>query len=130
MFVSVLKSLHFTCATLTVLKFSTHDCQACESMIGIDSRVAFEMGLAFIDVDLRDPETYRKYRPILLRQHPFKSGLALPSYLLVGDLDGDAAVHGEIVGAIPEQEFRACIQSLMPDANLVTASAVPARRAD
>ena len=115
---------------LTLLEFSTHDCQGCESMIGIDSRVAGEMGLFFIDVDLRDPETYRKYRPILLRQHHLKSGLALPSYLLVGDLEGDAEVHGEIVGAMPEQEFRACIQNLLPDATQVMAHAVPAGSGD
>lgn len=129
-FVSVLQSLYSTCAMLTLLKFSTHDCQACQSMVGIDSRVAAGMGLAFIDVDLRNPETYRTYRPILLRQHPLKSGLALPSYLLVSDLEGDAEVQGEIVGAMPEQEFRTCLLSLMPDATLVTASAAPAGPGD
>lgn len=115
---------------LTLLKFSTHDCQACERMVGVDSRVAAGMGLAFIDVDLRNPETYRKFRPILLRQHPAKSGLALPSYLLVSDLEGDAEVHGEIVGAMSEQEFRTCIQSLMPDATRVTAKAALAGPGD
>ena len=98
---------------LTLLKFSTHDCPACQSMVGIDARVAAGLGLKFIDVDLRNPDSYRHYRPILLRQHPLKSEVALPSYLLVSDLEGDAQVHGEIVGAMPEQEFLSRIQDLI-----------------
>lgn len=117
-------------AMLTLLKFSTHDCPACQSMVGIDARVTAELGLDFIDVDLRNPETYRKYRSILLRQHPLKSTLSLPCYLLVSDPEGEAQIHGEIVGAMPEQEFRSRLQSLMDDAASVRQSAAPARPDD
>jgi hypothetical protein len=111
-------------AMLTLLKFSTHDCQACQRMRAIDSRVASELGLAFVDVDLRHPEIYGRYRQILLRQHPLKSTLALPSYLLVSDPDGDAIIHTELVGSMPESEFRSQLQALIP-AQAAGSSALP-----
>lgn len=111
---------------LTLLKYSTHDCHACQSMAAIDSKVATELGLAFVDVDLRSPEIYKRYRRILLEQHPLKSALALPCYLLVGDPEGRAVIHAEIVGAMPEQEFRSRLQALIRELPSVMASAAPA----
>lgn len=111
---------------LALLKFSTHDCHACQSMAAIDAMVAAELDLAFVDVDLRNPEVYRHYRPILLRQHPLKGTLALPSYLLVSDPEGQAQIHAEIVGAMPEQDFRSRLQSLVSEGARVMASAAPA----
>jgi hypothetical protein len=95
-------------------------------MTAIDSKVATELGLGFTDVDLRNPMVYGRYRHILLRQHPLKSTLSLPCYLLVSDPEGEAQIHGEIVGAMPEQEFRSRLQSLMDDAASVRQSAAPA----
>lgn len=111
---------------LTLLKYSTHDCHACQSMAAIDSKVAAELGLAFIDVDLCNPEIYKHYRRILLEQHPLKSALALPSYLLVSDPEEWAQIHAEIVGAMPEQEFRSRLQALIRRVSSVMASAAPA----
>jgi hypothetical protein len=113
-------------AMLTLLKFSTHDCHACQSMASIDSKVAAELGLAFVDVDMRDTELYRRFRHVLLRQHPGKSAVALPSYFLMSDQEGDAQVHAELVGAMPEPEFRSHLESLIRAVNSVTVSAAPA----
>lgn len=78
-------------------------------MAEFDSTVATELGLDFVDVDMRDPESYRPYRPILLRQHPLKTELALPAYLLVNDADGECVIHAEINGAMPRDRFRALV---------------------
>jgi hypothetical protein len=111
---------------LTLLKFSAHDCHACQSMVSIDSKVAAELGLAFVDVDMRDTELYRRFRHVLLRQYPTKSAVALPSYFLVSDPEGNADVHAELVGAMPEPEFRSRLESLIREANTVTLRAAPA----
>jgi hypothetical protein len=111
---------------LTLLKFSTHDCHACQSMAAIDAKVAAELGLGFVDVDMRDPEIYGRHRHLLLRQHPMKHVVALPSYFLVSDPEGEARIHSEFVGAMPEQEFRSRLEALIREATPVTAGAAPA----
>ncbi len=115
---------------LTLLKFSTQDCPACESMAAIDSQVATDMGLAFVNVDMRDPETYRHYRQVLLRRHPSKNMLALPSYFLVSDPEGDAEIYGEVIGSMAEQEFRSMLLELMAAAPAAGSWAVPAGQGD
>jgi hypothetical protein len=79
---------------------------------------------------MKDTALYKRFRHILLQQHPSRSSLALPTYLLVSDPDGQALVHAEIVGAMPEQEFRSRIQGLIPEATQVRASAAPAGPGD
>jgi hypothetical protein len=78
-----------------------------------DSAVATGLGLDFVDVDMTDPEAYRPYRPILLRQHPLKTELSLPAYLLVDDGDGRCSVRAEINGAMPQEQFRVLIATQM-----------------
>lgn len=93
-------------ARLTLLKYSTHDCPACQAMAPFDVQVATAMGLAFVDVDLKSPEIYGRYRKILLQQYPLKRELGLPTYLLVEQPEGAFAIHGEISGGMPEPAFR------------------------
>jgi hypothetical protein len=93
-------------ANQTLIKFSTHDCSACQFMSGFDERVAEEMGLAFLDVNMKNPTTYRAYRRFLLSHHPGTHEISLPTYLLVRDPEGDFSVCGEIVGAMQEEVFR------------------------
>lgn len=57
---------------LTLLKYSTHDCSICQAAAAYDSRIANELGLAFVDVNLRDPDIYRRFRLVLLHQYPLK----------------------------------------------------------
>lgn len=64
------------------------------------------MGLAFLDVNMKNPIAYRAYRRILLSCYPGTHEISLPTYLLVRDLEGDFSVQGEIVGAMQEEAFR------------------------
>lgn len=90
-------------------------------MVGIDSRVAAEHDLTFIDVNINDTETYKHYRPILLEQHPERTSIALPTYLLVSDPDNNHQIHGEITGAMSEAEFREHLSGLIQKQTLKAA---------
>jgi hypothetical protein len=110
-------SMHTTSTRmLTLIKFSTKDCPACQHMAGFDATVASEMGADFIDVDMRDPASYRPYRPILLGQHPLKHELGLPAYLLVEDINKECVVRAEIEGAMPRERFQAELKALIETA--------------
>ena len=100
-------------ALLTLLKYSTHDCPACQGMAAFDATVAMAMGLALIDVDMKSPEIYGRYRKILLRQYPLKRELGLPTYLLVENPDGVFVIRGEISGGMPEPTFRDKLRGLV-----------------
>ncbi len=100
-------------ARLTLLKYSTHDCPACQGMAPFDARVATSMGLSFVDVDLKSPEVYGRYRKILLQQYPLKRELGLPTYLLVENPEVAFAIHGEIAGGMPEPAFRDRLRRLL-----------------
>jgi hypothetical protein len=41
----------------TLMKFSTHDCPACQEMAGFDAAVAAELGFAFVDIDMKNIES-------------------------------------------------------------------------
>lgn len=75
-------------------------------MSGFDERVAKELSLYFLDVNMKNPVAYRAYRRILLSHHPGAHEISLPTYLLVRDPEGDFSVQGEIVGAMQEEAFR------------------------
>lgn len=81
---------------LTLLKYSTHDCPNCQAAATYDSRIAKELGLAFVDVDLRDPDINGRFRLVLLHQYPLKKELKVPTYILTDDPEGTFTVHGEI----------------------------------
>ncbi len=98
---------------LTLLKYSTHDCSICQRMATFDTRVAAELGLAFMDVDMKNPLIYGRYRKVLLHHYPLKQNLGLPTYLLVDNPDGDFSIHGEIAGGLSEHRFQARLQELL-----------------
>ncbi|WP_087067554.1 hypothetical protein [Cyanobium sp. NIES-981] len=98
---------------LDLLKYSTHDCSVCRSMGEFDARVAAELGLSYVDVDLKDPVVYGRYRKILLTRFPYKRSLALPTYLLVADPLGEFSILGEVIGGLPEPGFRQALQKLL-----------------
>ncbi len=91
---------------LRLIKFSLHECDACQRMAEFDSSVAAELGLDFVDVDMRDPGPHRADRLALLHRHPLRNELSLPAYLLIEDIDGEAVVHGETNGAMSKESFR------------------------
>ena len=101
--------------TLTVLKFSSEDCGTCHRMSHYDSKVAEELGCAFVSVMLQDTETYRKYRKVLLAQYPNKEGMGWPTYLVVEDPDGEFMIHGELKGGMPKGDFRPKLAALLPN---------------
>jgi len=96
-----------------LIKFSTHDCSACLFMAGFEKTVAQALDIDFIDVDMKDLESYLPYRDLLLQQHPKKREISLPTYFLVSKPQGDTCVHGEIVGAMQEHAFRERVSALM-----------------
>jgi hypothetical protein len=105
---------------LNLLKYGTHDCPACRRMAAFDARVAGSLGLAFVDVDMKDTALYRRYRKVLLERYPLKRELQIPAYLLVEDPEGSFAIHGEISGPVSEADFssrlRAQLEALPPAA--------------
>lgn len=98
---------------LTLLKYGTHDCSICQRMATFDSRVADGLGLTFMDVDMKNPMIYGRYRKVLLHRYPLKHNLGLPTYLLVSNPEGDFSIHGEIAGGLPEDKFQARLQDLL-----------------
>lgn len=100
-------------AVLTLLKYSTHDCPACQRMAAFDASTARSMGLSFVDVDMKSPEVYGRYRKILLQQYPLKRELGLPTYLLVDNPEAAFAILGEISGGMPEPAFRDKLNRLL-----------------
>lgn len=98
---------------LTLLKYSTHDCSICRTTAAYDSKIATEMGLAFVDVDLENPEIYRRFRAVLLKQYPLKKKLMLPTYILAEDPEGDFKNHDEVSGKPPEDMFRSLLEELI-----------------
>ncbi len=87
------------------MKFSTHDCPACEEMAGFDAAVAAELGFSFVDIDMKNIDSYRVYRKYLLYGRSARREIALPTYSLV-DLHGnDFAVHGELTDSMPQDRF-------------------------
>jgi hypothetical protein len=100
---------------LTLLKYGTHDCSICQRMATFDARAANELGLAFVDVDMKNPLIYGRYRKVLLHHYPIKQDLGLPTYLLVDSPEGNFSIIGEIAGGMPEDRFQAHLQKLLPE---------------
>ena len=98
---------------LILIKFSRPDCSFSEFMAGFDERVARGLGLDFCDVDISDQNCDGPYLPLLLSRHPDHHSIALPVYLLVRQPGDDVAVGGEIVGAMPEEAFRARVRTFL-----------------
>ena len=97
----------------SLIKFSSEDCGTCHRMSFFDSKVASELGIEFISVKLQDTVTYRKYRPILLKQYPSKEGMGWPTYLLVENPNGEFAIIGELKGGIAKGDFRERLAKLI-----------------
>lgn len=110
---------------LALLKFSTQDCAACQFMHGLDARVDAELGLTFIDVNMKHPPSYQPYRRILLHEHPYKREMALPAYLLVQDPEGNFQVLAELTGAMQEEQFRSRLCTSLPSGLMTTVEATP-----
>ena len=98
---------------LKLLKFSSEDCGTCHKMSHYDSKVASELNCDLINVKMQDTVTYRKYRPILLKQYPNKEGMGWPTYLVVGNPNGDFKILGEIRGGMPKGDFREKLTNIL-----------------
>lgn len=102
---------------LTLLKYSTPECPVCQTMATFDAKVAEELALAYVVVDLTSPDIYRRYRGVLLHQYPLKRELKLPTYILVDEPEGDFTIHGDISGGLPEDLFRSRLKELIATAS-------------
>lgn len=109
----------------SLLKYGTHDCQACQRMAAFDARVAASLGLAFVDVDMKDTELYRRYRKVLLERYPLKRELHIPAYLLVEDPEGAFSIHGEIAGPCAEADFTSRLQAQLEGLSAAITTAPP-----
>jgi hypothetical protein len=97
----------------TLIKFTTHDCPACQEIAGFDAAVAAELGFSFVDIDMKNIELYRVYRKYLLYHRSARKEIALPTYILV-DLHGDNfAVHGELTGSMSRRRFRVSLEGML-----------------
>jgi hypothetical protein len=100
------------------MRFSTHDCPACQEMAGFDASVAAELGFSFVDINMKNIESYRVYRKYLLYHRAGRRDIALPTYILV-DLHGDDfAVYGELTGSLPRDCFRASLEDMVKQSEL------------
>ncbi len=99
---------------LALLKFSSEDCGTCHKMSHYDSKIAEELGLEFINVLMQDPQTYRKYRSILLKLYPKKEGMGWPTYILASNPDTDFEILGQVKGGMPKGQFRERVSNLLP----------------
>lgn len=86
-------------------------------MTAFDAKVAEELGLAYVVVDLKSPDIYRRYRAILLRQFPLKRELKLPTYILAENPEGEFTIHGDMSGGMPESMFRSRLKELISAAS-------------
>jgi hypothetical protein len=84
-------------------------------MTGFDHTVAEALGLKFVDVNMKDPDSYQPYRDLLLRHYPGKRELSLPTYLLTRRQDGEVSVQADLVGAMEEDVFRSRLKALLPE---------------
>lgn len=106
----------------TLMKFSTLDCPACQQMAGFDAAVAAELGFSFVDIDMKNIESYRVYRKYLLYHRSGRREIALPTYILV-DLHGDDfTVHGELTGSMPRHRFRVSLEGMLQQSEFATSA--------
>ncbi|NJK41613.1 MAG: thioredoxin family protein [Acaryochloridaceae cyanobacterium SU_2_1] len=96
-----------------LLKFSSADCGICHKMSFYDQKVAEELGLDFIDIQMQDTATYKKYRKILLTQYPDKSEMGWPTYIICDSPEAEFVILGEVKGGHPKGEFRSRLQSVL-----------------
>ncbi len=78
-----------------------------------DEKVTEELGCEFVSIKLQDPDLYRRYRKILLKQYPGKEGMGWPTYLLVENPDAEFKIIGEMKGGMPKGDFREKLKSLL-----------------
>lgn len=100
------------------MRFSTHDCPACQEMAGFDASVAAELGFSFVDINMKNIESYRVYRKYLLYHRSGRRDIALPTYILVDLRGDDFAVHGELTGSMPRDCFRASLEDMVKQSEL------------
>ena len=104
------------------MKFSTHDCPACQEMAGFDTSVAAELGFSFVDINMKNIESYRVYRKYLLYHPSGRREIALPTYILV-DLRGDEfTVYGELTGSMSRGRFRASLEDMVKQGEFAKSS--------
>ena len=82
-------------------------------MSEFDQEVARSLGLNFKDLSVRDFEIIEYYRRILPGLDLRRTEVALPTYLLVDDIDGDFCIQGEVVGPMSEEAFQDLVSSLV-----------------
>ena len=80
----------------TLMKFGTHDCPACQEMAGFDTSVAAELGFSFVDINMKNIESYGVYRKYLLYHRSGRREIALPTYILVDLRCDEFTIYGEL----------------------------------
>ena len=94
------------------MRFSTHDCPACQEMAGFDASVAAELGFSFVDIDMKNIESYRVYRKYFLYHRSARREIALPTCILADLHSDNFTVHGELTGLMPRDRFRASLEGM------------------
>ena len=97
----------------TVVKFSSNDCGVCHRMSHYDAVVCKEYELDYVNVIMQEPDTYRRFRHLLLAKYPKKEGMGWPTYLVVTDPEGDFKIQGELKGGMSKGEFRSRLSEII-----------------
>jgi hypothetical protein len=84
-------------------------------MAGFDASVAAELGLCFLDVNMRNIDSYKLYRKYLLYHRSGRRTIALPTYILVETQGDEFSVHGELMGLMSLDRFRCSLANLLTD---------------
>lgn len=103
------------------MKFSAHDCPTCVEMAGFDAAVVTELGLCFLDVNMRNTDSYKLYRKYLLYHRSGRRTITLPTYILVNMQGEEFSVHGELAGSMSLDHFRCSLVKLLTEDDLETA---------
>jgi hypothetical protein len=91
-------------------------------MTGFDASVAAELGFSFVDINMKNIESYRVYRKYLLYHRSGRREIALPTYILV-DLRGDEfTVYGELTGSMSRGRFRASLEDMVKQGEFAKSS--------
>jgi hypothetical protein len=82
-------------------------------MAGFDASVAAELGFSFVDINMKNIESYRLYRKYLLYHRTGRREISLPTYILVDLRGDDFAVYGELTGSMSRDRFQASLEDIV-----------------
>lgn len=78
----------------------------------LHASVAAELGFLFVDINMKNNESYRVYRKYLFTSSHRSSRDRPPTYILVDFRGDDFALHGELTGSTTRDCFRVSLEDM------------------